>query len=464
MKVLGLLSKFISRKNTYLDLSTPNFSFYCLKKTFFSTSNKNEYSDLNLSSKNSKNDKIEGSFSSDLTTSVFHGHLRKDLLNILQTSEKDVTRIVKREKEYFKKWMNFIEIKSREWLIDVNNVNDKFESKIKSDNEDIDGQTIGEYTYFSKSIKGRYIMFRKKINDKSSKEELVFDVAKVPFIKDIKVTSLKSIRVSDDNNFIAFIVEIDNNETTIGGIYNISEKYFLEKTFPNINFLDFSFEEDTLIVVYNDVNIRPSLLLEYNLKTKKELKIISSKDNLEHLEIIKSQNNKFFINFVSKNHSTIYLYDYINKKTTLLLPKIPNVKYFIEYSKSGGYFIMSNLNKNKAKTYILSKGSNEEKLEDSLFMSDYEQYKIFYVDEKLASSAKDSIDLINNLSIVVSPSKTQFFEQMEMFENHLVIYCKNLIKPQILVYDIKEKKLSEFSVFDQVGEISSGFIKVSYLN
>jgi len=74
------------------------------------------------------------------------------------------------------------------------------------------GEKFGDYTYYDVPAKTYDIMMRK---NKEGKEEVVFDLKTVPFLKDINETLLKTVRISPDHTKVISV----NLNTKIGNIF-----------------------------------------------------------------------------------------------------------------------------------------------------------------------------------------------------------------------------------------------------
>lgn len=447
-------------------------SLYLNSKSFSSLSDKssiNKESSIN-DNKIKEPYKPEFIFSPDYTSTCLHGHFRKDGLNAIQISKPDQRRIIKREEEYFKKWKNLIDVTYREWDSILKEVNQTFKQNNTSDLI-VEDNIIGDFVYFNKSMKGYELLYRKPILDdkgqingsidnQKANEELVFDITKIPFLskRDLNLASLKNLSISEDQTKIAFVIDIDNNETTIGGVYLIKEKEYADIKLENINNLEFSSSKEDLIVLRNDKLMRPNQVCLIDLQTKIETVIYKSENT--SLEIFKSKDQEMlFINSLTKNDSEILVFNLKNKELSSLLPRINKTKYFVDCYKNNLY-ILSNINLVEAYKQTVGINTSNNNGFSEINQNNFENFKVFTIPyDKIINQPMKSI--IQNLEILINPISNQIFQEMQIAQDNIIIFSKNSLKAEVLVYNLLSKKLTDYSVKKSYGEISSGINKVS---
>jgi protease II len=277
-----------------------------------------------------------------------YNHYRYDGYNDIKNSNYLRNEIVKRENETFKKWKKFL----NHYLNDWNKIVDKFSVNYKEDF----GEKIGDFIYYEESQELGYdILYRKNII--TNKIEIVLDILKVPFLKDINKTILKNLRISPDQKRVSFILDLENNEKHYGGIYDIEKKEFYNVKFDNVNTIEFTKFENYFIITELDQKSRPWVIKGRYLSNKEmekntldkfnnntinnnnknlENEIILFQENNENIfiETSPSKDNKFLIiNSTSKNDSAIYTLNLteLEAKPIEILKRIKQTRYFLDH-------------------------------------------------------------------------------------------------------------------------------------
>lgn len=263
------------------------------------------------------------------TTTRLHGHVKIDNLNKIKDSTTLMKNSIEYENSIFKKWSKFLQISLKEWENEVYS-----RQQIGSFEEEDINEKIGDYIYFNRqSPSGFDLLMRRNILN--NKTELAFDVSSVPFLNSnvIHKISIKKISISEDNEYLSFILDIENNEKTVGGILNIKSQTFLDKQFLNISNIEFTKNSQFFVILENDNFIRPSKLILYDLSNNIEKEILfESKNDKEYLELSKTKDDSYMIlNSVTKTDSEVNILNLFSFKLELLLPRIPKVKYFVDH-------------------------------------------------------------------------------------------------------------------------------------
>lgn len=279
------------------------------------------------------------------TNTKVHNHYRYDGLNEIKYNKYMQKEIVKRENELFKNWKKLLNHYLNDWEKAVN----MFSIKEKTDI----GEIIGEYVYFEETTDEGYdILYRKNI--KTNKKETVLDIKRIPFLKDINKTVLKSLRISPNQKKVSFIVDLENKERYSGGIYDIENKEFFKIKFENVNCIEFTKYDNYYIVVENDDKNRPAKIKGVYLSSEKineekanfndsnsksnfenEVLLLEEKDHNIFLETSPSKDNKFLIiNSLTKNDSAIYTLslDELEARPIEILKRSKGIKYFTDHA------------------------------------------------------------------------------------------------------------------------------------
>jgi len=280
------------------------------------------------------------------TSTKLHNHYRYDGLNEIKYNNYLQKEIVKRENEIFKNWKKLLNHYLHDWEKAVN----MFSITEKADI----GEIIGEYVYFEETTSEGYdILYRKSL--KTNKKETVLDIKRIPFLKDINKTVLKSLRISPNQKKVSFIVDLENKERYTGGIYDIENKDFYKCKFENVNCIEFTKYENYYIIVENDDKNRPAKIKgiylslvnineekgkydndhNYQSNFENEVLLLEEKDQNIFLETSPSKDNKFLIiNSLTKNDSAIYTLnlDELEARPIEILKRSKGIKYFTDHA------------------------------------------------------------------------------------------------------------------------------------
>jgi len=396
-------------------------------------------------------------------TTKLHGHLRVDRLNKIEFDEALQQKIIKREKKYFSKWKTFIENTYSDWLAIVK------KHEIQTENEEND--IIDNWVYYYKPhIRYGYdVLYRKQIG--IEQEELVFDIGKVPILNKSKLdkVSLKQLRVSDDHSLVSYILDMENNENTVGGLYKISSKEYIDMYFDKVSSIEFgSKAKEEIIILEMDSKLRPYKVSSLKFKgiypkndEQQNEKVSFSKDVLfeterkdDILEISKTKSNDYLIiNSINKNDSEIYIYllkkdkkevkvnenkqiQYESSRIVKVIERKEGIKYFLDYL-NGSFYLLSN--------FIIE--SNK--------IIPNEKYRVYSFNES---------DLFSNRKIkytqIISPMKYEYFHDMQIFEKKIIVFGKNILKPFLISYSIQTKEIERISIFNHaIGEVTPSLNK-----
>jgi protease II len=258
-----------------------------------------------------------------------HDIFRFDGYNYLKNNEYAKKEIIKREKEIFKKWQNYLKEHYKEWESEVY-------SRTQLAQKDL-GDKYGIYEYYNVAAKEGYDILMRK-NDKG-KQEVVLDLKTIPFLKDINNTILKTLRINKNHKKVAFVVDLENNEKYCGGIYNIESKTFSSEIFNNVASIEFSNNDNIVLYVQNDNRNRPYKIVSHIVNDKhfSNDKIIYEESDLNvYIETNPTKDHKYIvINALTKDDSKISIID-LNTSSDLtintLFERKSGVKYFIEHS------------------------------------------------------------------------------------------------------------------------------------
>ena len=126
----------------------------------------------------------------DSTHTRIHGHYRLDGYNYIKYDENSKKSIISRENEIFRYWKNYLNPHFKHWQQGV------YARQQLANNDE--GEIYGKYIYSSNQMSEGYeVLIRTDIETKRT--EVVFDLKKVPFVKNVNNTLLKTLRISPDH-------------------------------------------------------------------------------------------------------------------------------------------------------------------------------------------------------------------------------------------------------------------------
>jgi oligopeptidase B len=376
---------------------------------------------------------------------LLHGIYRYDGYNSIKNNKFEREEIIKRESIILKNWKTMFQFYYKQWESECF-------SKSLLPFEEI-GEKFGNYTYYNKMAEEGYEILKRKAENI---DEVVLDLKKIPFIKDINNTNLKGMRISKSHKYISFVVDLDNNEKYSGGIYDIYSNKFYWRRFENASMIEFSQDEASLIYVENNELNRPCRIRKHfldweNVTKKTFLKNFSSsndqilfeeKDSDIYIETSPTKDHNFLIiNCLTKDDSEVSIMDLKSPdKITKILNRKKGIKYFIEHV-GNTFYILSNL-------IVESKEMPE--------MKKNENFKLFTIKD-------DQLKYINkNLKLLVFPEKEEFFEDIDVFENYVAIYYKKDLQPYLLIHDVVSNTETRIKVGETQGEITPCLNKEFY--
>jgi oligopeptidase B len=350
-----------------------------------------------------------------------HNIYRKDGLDKIRTIEHEQIRIINRENDIFKSWKNYLNMYYKEWI-------DAVYSRKQIIEPDL-GENYGHFIYYNVNTDGNEILMRK---DKFGNKEMVLDLKTIPFLKDINSTVLKTMRISQDQNKISFIVDLENNEKYFGGIYDFTSKTYLDEKFINVSNIEFTHDDKVIYVENNKLN-RPYRIKLHKLgdNFKSDRLIYEEKDDNVYIETNTTKDHKYIlINSLTKHDSKVSLIDLKdrNYKPITLFERQDGVKYFIEHS-GDAFFILSNM--------ML-------KNETDYFLSTNKDYKLFSILDKDLEGRK--------IKLLTSPETGEYFEDMDIFKDYLVVYFKKYLSPHLLVHNLKSGENARYKI-GEPGEV-----------
>jgi len=369
---------------------------------------------------------------------ILHGHYRHDGFGSIKYNKWEREEIIKRENANFEKWKKMLNAYKNEWEADVY-------SKTVDLHEDI-GERYDDYIYYNATAQEGYDILKRKNNQ--GVDEVVLDLKTIPFVKDVSTAYLKSMRISKNHNLVGFIVDLDNNEKYYGGLYNIQDKKYYNIRFENISSIEFPLNDDYIIYVENNELNRPCKIKvhQFNSNTKNDRVIFEENNSQVYIETTPTKDHSYLIiNSLTKDDSKISLLSLNsedNFKVSTLFKRQKNVKHFIEHV-GGSFYILSNL-------IVDSK--------DDPLMKNNKNYKLFTINEKKIEN------VANNLELLIFPENNEYFEDMDVFKDHVVVYLKKDLHPHLLIHDVNKKTNTRIKVGEYAGEVSPGLNKAFTTN
>ena len=111
----------------------------------------------------------------------------------------------------------------------------------------------------------------------SQHDEVVFDLAEVPFLsqKDLRTAVVTKMKMSDDHSHVAFTLDISNTEVLTGGVKDLTTGKVLPLTLKNVGQLEFASSNHTVFFTECDPSTnRPHKVKWMNILTGEAIEIL----------------------------------------------------------------------------------------------------------------------------------------------------------------------------------------------
>ncbi|KRX02134.1 hypothetical protein PPERSA_06329 [Pseudocohnilembus persalinus] len=298
-------------------------------------------------------------------------------------------------------------------------------------------EVYGEYQYYTKhgfmgqNNNNYEIIFRKNV--RTGQEECVLDIGQVHILQDYQQTmSFAKMAISDCHNFVAFGVDLQSNENIQFFIKDVRKNKILKDRLENVKNICFAADSQSLIYVQHDGKHWTNKVFYHQIGTSQnsDQLLFQEKDESYYLDIAVTKDKKFFIiNSASKQNSEIIVFDrYLHH------PSSKNLQTIFSRNRQNRAFA----NHSRDKFYILTDadGVYDFKIvtiDDTQFQQKNYQYKDFYV-----------------------PDKGEILKEIDIFQNHIVLYQKQSGQSFMTVIDIRTKEKHKIQLPQKFAEISPG--------
>ncbi|MDA3886629.1 MAG: S9 family peptidase [Candidatus Delongbacteria bacterium] len=355
-----------------------------------------------------------------LTETNIHGYLIKDNYAWLKDKERKNKEVF----DYIKEENKFAEKK----LSKLAGFKKKLYNEIigRIDQTDISVPVkLDNYFYYSREVEGKqYSVYCRKLDDKTSKEEILIDLNEIS--KEHRYLELGTYRISPDHRFLAYTLDTTGDEH-----YTLYIKYLkYGKTMPVIIEMvdDVEWSNDSRNIYYattNKENERTDKIFRHTIGTKLEDdKLLYKEDDPSfYVWISKTKDKKYFL--IGTANKTTSEMRYLSTDNPLgifsiVIPRKEGIEYYLEHHDNK-FYIMTN--KGRAKNF-----------------------KIMTADEYSPYSGKWK-DLIPH-------KRDVYLEDYELFEDHLVVTEVKNGKRTIRVLDYKSLNGKEITSDEEVYSIS----------
>lgn len=237
------------------------------------------------------------------------------------------------------------------------------------------------------------------------------------------------IRISDDHSKLIFLVDLDHTERPLLGVKDLRSGRILEYI-PTALSAEWSADAKSFYYTVPDEQNRPFVVKKHVLGTdwEKDVVIHSENDGAFYVELTISKDKKYMlINSNSKTTSEIYVIDRNTNNKLHTVPKEANVRYYLEHNR-GNFYIVTN--------------------------KDAPDFKVIRVPVG---------ESLNKAEEFVRGEDGKIIEEIDMFENYLVIYARYNGVPSISVYDLRtgQQNLIKFPNQEEVFSIKPG-VNIEY--
>ena len=293
------------------------------------------------------------------------------------------------------------------------------------------------YTYtakFSKLGTNDYeIIYRKDL--RTNKEELVLDLKDIPMVhkRFHKTVKLAKMAISDDHQFVSFLLDLENNEKFTLGIKDTQKNQYLNIRIPDCSNMVFGPDNSCLFYVKYDEKRRSDKVFRRDLKKtsgEEDELIFQEKDEQFYVDISKSKDGKYlFISTSSKEISEIYA--------------VKRGEPTIDSNK-----LMKLISREKKCR------ANAVHAEDSFFLltdlGGVFDYKIMSLKDKDAQASNFSF------SDYYIPKPGETLKEIDLFKNHMVLYLEQEGLSLITVIELKTKASFNIDLQEPLAVISPG--------
>ncbi|CAG9310989.1 cft-1 [Blepharisma stoltei] len=340
-----------------------------------------------------------------------HNRIRIDEYAKLATNTLQLNQLLKKEADNFK--------------IFSENINPEYQDFMKRlkmrtvDHKDTPPEQIGNYFYFSVE-EPFFICSRKRIFDDGTigNPETIFRIEEIPELRNAQDEQKYRIgspiiRLSDDHTKLIYVVDLHGNDRPTLGVKDLKTGKIIDRI-PMAGNAEWAEDGRSFYYTLPDEHNRPSKIFLHNLNEKSENdKLIFEETNgAYYLDLSQTKDKKYtIISSQSRSSSEMHVIDRKTNKTQIVASKEPNTRYFVEHNKDYFYLVTN---------------------------KDVPDFKIIRFPSKTSQKhAQTVVGFEDGLCI----------DEVDMFENHLVVYCREKTIPKIRVYDLRtmEHKKIEFT-------------------
>ena len=289
------------------------------------------------------------------------------------------------------------------------------------------------FSYFSKFSKlgntnDYEIIYRNNLE--TNQEELVLDLKQIPFVNKRfwKTAKLSKMAISDDHRFVAFILDLENNEKFTMGIKDIKTSQYLDLRVNNCSNVVFGSDNFGFFYVKYDEKMRSNQVFMRSLDAgqQNDQLIYEEKDEQFYVDISKSKDRKYvFITTASKEVSEIYAMKRDDKKKLIKLISREKKSRANAVHSEDQFFLLTDM--------------------DGVF-----DYKIMVLSDQEANKPNFKF------TDYYLPKSGETLKEIDLFKNHMVLYLEQEGLSLITVIDIKTRSSFNIDVKEPLGVISPG--------
>ncbi len=202
----------------------------------------------------------------------------------------------------------------------------------------------GKYWYYSKTIEGKqYPVYLRSITRDGKTSEVLLDQNEMA--KGYKFFSVRSLKVSDDGNLLAFLVDKTGYRQYELQIKDLKSGKILPDRIERVTSVNWATDNNTLFVTTEDaVSKRSDTFWRHDIAANKTEKVFEEKDVLFNIYGGRSRDGKYI--FLDSNAKTMDEYRYLpadepDSVPVLVLPREKDHEYSVDHY-GGEFYITTN--------------------------------------------------------------------------------------------------------------------------
>jgi oligopeptidase B len=281
---------------------------------------------------------------------------------------------------------------------------DELVGRIKETDESVP-QKIDDYYYYSRTEEGKqYSIHCRKKGNLDAAEEVILNENELAHSHEY--FNIGALKLSPDHRFLAYSIDTDGSESHTLYVIDLETRQLLDEPIPN-TYYGVEWANDSRTIFYNtlDNKMRPHKLYRHRLGTPRQDDdmVYHEEEDAFFLRLTKTKSRRFILMSLGSNTTTEVWYLDANRpegKFCLIHPRHHEIEYYVDH-RGESFYILTNDN---ARNFKL-------------------------VQAPVADPGKQ------NWSDIIPHRKNVKIDEIEAFENHLVLYERENGLKKIRVMD-----------------------------